>query len=249
MWRNVTLSMSPWQRLMVSLCCGLLGTLFASSLSLAQSDHGSGDHDSGAHAEVSVDADLSHDGHGADGHGADSHGEHGDGGHAAAGSTNPITLDPDLPIVTGIIFLILLAVLWKFAWGPIVEALDSREKTLADQLAEAKANHEKSQQLLAEHESRIAGATAEVKQLLDDARKDADSQKQQILESAQAAASAEKDRAVREIDAAKNAALQEMAKNSVDTAVSLAGRIVQRQLNDEDHSNLINDAMRQFNEN
>ena len=62
--------------------------------------------------------------------------------------------------------------------------------------------------MLADHESRLAGAAAEVKQLLDQARRDADVQKQQILETAQAAAAAEKDRAVREIHAAKNAALR-----------------------------------------
>ena len=195
-------------------------------------------------AEVASENDL-HAGDHADDHGHDdAHGGHDS--HGDAGSTNPTTLDPDLPIVTGIIFLILLAVLWKFAWGPIVEALDTRERSVADQLAEAKANQEKSQQLLAEHEAKLATTAAEVKSMLDQARKDADAQKQQIMESAQAAASAEKDRAVREIDAAKNAALQDMAKKSVDTAVNLAGQIVKRQLSQDDHSNLIGDAMRQF---
>ena len=194
-------------------------------------------------AEVTSESELHGDAHGDDGHG-DAHGAHD--AHGDAGSTNPTTLDPDLPIVTGIIFLILLAVLWKFAWGPIVEALDTREKSVAEQLAEAKANQEKSQQLLAEHEAKLASTAAEVKSMLDQARKDADAQKQQIVESAQAAATAEKDRAVREIDAAKNAALQDMAKKSVDTAVNLAGQIVKRQLSHDDHSNLIGDAMRQF---
>ena len=93
-----------------------------------------------------------------------------------------------------------------------MQALDKRERTVADQLEEAKRNQEEARRLLAEHETRLAGAATEVKQLLDQARRDADVQKQQILESAQAAATAEKDRAVREIHAAKNVALQELAQ-------------------------------------
>ena len=168
---------------------------------------------------------------------------HGDG---EAGGINPVTFDPDLAIVTAIIFLVLLAVLWKFAWGPIVQALDKREHTVAEQLADAKRSQDEAKRLLVEHEQRMAGTAAEVKQLLDQARRDAEIQKQQILETAQAAAVAEKDRAVREIDAAKNAALSALAKKSVDTAVDLAGQIVRRQLNADDHSQLIGDALQQF---
>jgi F-type H+-transporting ATPase subunit b len=180
--------------------------------------------------------------HEADSHGA-AHGGEGEEGH---GSMNPVTFDPDLAIVTAIIFLVLLAVLWKFAWGPIVQALDKRERTIADQLAEAQRNQDEAKRLLAEHETRLVGAAAEVKQLIDQARRDADIQKQQILESAQAAAAAEKDRAVREIHAAKNEALHDLAKKSVDTAVDLAGQIVRRQLSADDHSQLIGDALQQF---
>jgi F-type H+-transporting ATPase subunit b len=178
-----------------------------------------------------------------------------DGGHAptggdahgaAAAGSPPITLDPDLAIVTAIIFLLLLAILGKFAWRPIVSAIDRREKAVADQLATALRNQEESKRLMAEHERRLSSAATEVKQLLDQARRDAESQKQQILESAQAAAAAEKDRAVREIHAAKNAALQDLAQRSVDTAVELAGNIVRRQLKPEDHAQLVGDALKQF---
>jgi F-type H+-transporting ATPase subunit b len=182
-----------------------------------------------------------------DAHGAnEAHAAEAEHGAAGGGSLNPVTLDPDLAIVTAIIFLLLLAVLWKFAWGPVIQALDKRERTVADQLAEAKRSQEESRRLLAEHEAKLAGAAAEVKQLLDQARRDADAHKQQIVESAQAAAMAEKDRAVREIHAAKQEALHELAQKSVATAVDLAGQIVHRQLSPDDHSRLIGDALQQF---
>ena len=57
----------------------------------------------------------------------------------AAHKPNVMTFDPDLAIFTAIVFLMLLAVLWKFAWGPISEALDRREGIIASQIEEASA--------------------------------------------------------------------------------------------------------------
>ena len=171
---------------------------------------------------------------------------HGDEANASHGNTHPLSLDPDLAIVTAIIFGLLLLILGKFAWGPIRQALDDRENYVATQLDEAKQRHEDAQRLLKEHEQKLAGATDEVRALLDQARKEADMQKQAILGEAQKAAAAEKDRALREISAAKNEALQDLADKSVGTAVDLAGRIVGRQLDNKDHANLIEDALKQF---
>jgi F-type H+-transporting ATPase subunit b len=166
-----------------------------------------------------------------------------EGGHGA--SPNPLAISPDLAIFTAIVFLVLLAVLWKFAWGPIAEALDQREHGIAGQIEEAKRSNEDAKRLLAEHQTRLDGATEEVKGLLDQARRDAESQKQQIVTEAQQAAQAEKDRAVREIGLAKDQALQELAERSVDTAVNLAGQIVRRQLTADDHVDLIKNALPQ----
>ena len=92
----------------------------------------------------------------------------------------------------------------------------------------------------------MGGGGGRVKQLLDEGRRDAEQQKQQIIEEAQTAAQSEKQRALREIDAAKTAALQDLARSSVDTAVDLAGKIVQRQLSPHDHARLINEALQRF---
>ena len=167
-------------------------------------------------------------------------------GGGSHGSTNPIAVGPDLAIFTGIIFLLLLMILSKFAWGPISEALQNREEGLLTQLEEAKRSNEEAQRLLAEHQSQLDGAADEVRSLIEQAKREAETQKDGILAEAQAAAKSEKDRAVREIDAAKNLALKDLAEKSVDTAVGLAGRIVRKQLSADDHAQLIQDALGQF---
>ena len=129
---------------------------------------------------------------------------------------------------------------------PIAEALDQREHGIAGQIDEANRSNEEAKRLLAEHQSRLDGARDEVKGLLEQARRDAESQKQQIVIEAQQAAQAEKERAVREIGLAKNQALQDLAERSVDTAVNLAGQIVRRQLTPDDHADLIKSALPQL---
>ena len=214
-----------------------------------------GQADAADNAEVTSEQDVSADGHsGAGTHAAEGHAEHGhsDQAHSADAHgdhgevPSPISVDPDLAIVTAVIFLGLLAVLWKFAWKPIIEAIDAREDKMASDLAAASKANEESKRLLAAHEAKLAEAAAEVRQLLDGARKDADAHREKVLAEAQAAAQSEKDRAVREIESAKNVALQDVAEKSVDTAVALAGKIVKRQLSAQDHSQLIGEALEKF---
>ena len=199
------------------------------------------------HAAEVADADGVHAADAAgDSHGEDGQTEHGDSHGEGHVNTNPLSIDPDLAIVTAVIFALLMAVLWKFAWGPISQALEQREKSVADSIAEAQQQNDEAKRLLAEHQAQLTNAAAEVRQMLDDAKRDAETQKQAILAEAQDAASAEKDRAIREIGSAKNAALQSLAEKSVDTAVGLAGKIVGRQLSSEDHSQLINETLQNF---
>lgn len=163
-----------------------------------------------------------------------------------AGTPDPLSVDPDLAIWTFVVFVILLVVLKKFAWGPILQALDRREAAVAEHIAQAERNHEEARRLLAEYEQRLASAANEVRELLDEARRDAEHTKQQILVEAKAAADAEKARALRDIDTAADAAMESLAERSAELAIELAGKIVQAQLSKDDHARLIREAMAKF---
>jgi F-type H+-transporting ATPase subunit b len=165
--------------------------------------------------------------------------------HASA-STDPMSFDPDLAIFTFIVFLILLVVLRKFAWGPIMTALERREHNIAKHISQAERNHEQARQLLAEYEQKLAGAANEVRELLEEARRDAEATKQAILAEARQGAEAEKARALRDIESATDAALESLARRGSELAVELAGKIVQAKLTAEDHDRLIQDALAKF---
>lgn len=187
--------------------------------------------------------------HGGDGDHGDDHGHNPhDLGHAAASAQleDPSEYKYDLSIYTFVVFVLLLLILLKFAWGPIVAGLDKREESISGQIDEARRMNEEARAHLKEHEALLAGAAAEVRDLLEQGKRDADQQKQQIIADAQAAAKAEKDRSLAEIRAAKNQALTDLAERSVDTAVSLAGKIVRQKLTPDDHAKLIQEALAEF---
>ena len=103
------------------------------------------------------------------GEGGDSHGEAGEGAHGGHGvghdgvSTSVSEFQTDLAIYTFIVFLGLVGLLAKFAWGPISSGLDKREEGIRQNIADAEEIREKSAAALAEHEAKLAAVQEEVK--------------------------------------------------------------------------------------
>ena len=168
--------------------------------------------------------------------------------HGNASSTLTSLVDPrfDMSIYSFVVFLLLLAVLYKFAWGPIAAALEQREETILRQIEEARLASERAAQQLKEYEARLAAATDEARQIVSHARKDAEVAKDNIVAEARDAAAKERDRAVADITAAKNQALDEIANRSVKTAVALASNIIRREVRPQDHEALIGEAINEF---
>ncbi len=200
---------------------GYVSPVLAQGVADVQDTHDAGSHEAGDHAGE-----------------ADHGGSH--------GNTNPLSIDPDLAIVTAIIFLLLLLVLTKFAWRPIISGLDKREHHVAQQLDEAERRNREAEEMLQKYQAQLAQASGDVKQMLEDARRSAESHREQELARTQEAVKRERERAVAEIDAAKNRALQEVAGKAADSAISLAGRIVRRELKKDDHVALVTEAINQF---
>ena len=86
--------------------------------------------------------------------------------HAPRG---PLSVEPGLMIWTVLVFVILLAILRKFAWPALLGAVEARERALEEQLAEAERNHAEAAQLLAQHERLLAEGRAAAHGLLAEA--------------------------------------------------------------------------------
>jgi F-type H+-transporting ATPase subunit b len=159
---------------------------------------------------------------------------------------DPLVFDADLALWTLIIFLGMMFVLGRYAWKPLIQGLNNREENIAKKIEDADKAHDHAQANLRQYEEKLASVTDEAKAVLDEAKKDAVAVKDRIMAEAQEEAQRIRDRALGEIEAAKNAAVRELAEKSVDSAVSLAGSIVGRSLDKQDHDKLIEDSISSF---
>jgi len=180
-------------------------------------------------------------------HGAESdHGEeptgHGE-QQTAASDPNPLAIDPDLALWTLGIFALLMFLLSKFAWPAISTALVERERRIESNIAEAEAKHEESKQLLAQHGAKLAGAADQVRELLEEARRDAEHTKAEIVAEAKQAADQERDRAIRDVERAADNAMKNLAQSSANLAVDLAGKVVRQNITAEQQAELVREAL------
>ena len=168
-------------------------------------------------------------------------------GHAAEeGKANPMEPQPALALWTVVVFLGLLFLLTKYAWKPLSEALHHREEHLEHCLLQSEKARNESEQLLAEHRRLMAQADDRVKALLDKAQKDAQQSGEQIIKAAQAEAEAARERAQREIATARDQALAEIWSQTANIAVSVAGRVLSKDLSSDEHRRLLDLAIREL---
>jgi F-type H+-transporting ATPase subunit b len=177
---------------------------------------------------------------------AEGHASHIGEAHAGPMLEDPTELRADLAFWNLVVFLILLAILYKFAWGPISAGLEKRERRIAENIEAAERSGEEARRMMAQYQAKIASAADEVRAMLDEARRDAEHTKQEIVAEAKTAAAAEHDRQIREIRTATDSALKQLAESSANLAVDLAGKIIRQKLNPQDHQKLIREAVEKF---
>jgi len=165
---------------------------------------------------------------------------------ASNNSVNPLTIDPDLAWFTLVVFVLLLLVLTKFAWKPLMTGLEQRERTIANMIDEAKRNNEEAAARLQDYERKLSEAATEAHEVIVQARRDGVAAGEKLLEEARASADRERQRALADIETAKNAAVQQIADQSATLAFSLARKLIHRELRPEDHSALIRESLEQF---
>jgi F-type H+-transporting ATPase subunit b len=149
----------------------------------------------------------------------------------------------DLAIWTIVIFVLLLLVLKKFAWGPMLDGLHQREQSIRSAVDEAKHAREETARVTAEFKAKMAEAYAEIPKLMDQARKDAQHLAEEMRTKAQADIQADRQRLRREIELALEQALKEIYDQAAQLATLISAKAIQRSLTPEDHRRLVDQAM------
>lgn len=144
---------------------------------------------------------------------------------------------------TVLIFVLVLVVLGKFAWGPILSTLQTRESFIHEALAKAKRDRDEAEARLKQYEERLAGARAEATAIVEEGRRDAEVVKRKIEAAAKVEADKMIDRARREIQIATVTATRELYDLSARLATDMAARVIGRELSAKDHERLIAEAI------
>ena len=144
-----------------------------------------------------------------------------------------------LSVWTTFVFLPVLAILWKFAWGPILEMVQAREDGIQGTLDQAANERDEAAKLLAEHRQQMADARRQAQQMIAEGKEAGERVRQGIEEKARIEGDAMIERARESIEREKDAALGELRKEAVDLALAAAAKLLQESLDEEKDRELI----------
>jgi F-type H+-transporting ATPase subunit b len=177
------------------------------------------------------------------------------GGHRSAsapeeGGDNPFSGPGayilDLAIWTVVIFLLLLFVLGKFAWKPMLAGLQKREENIRSALADAKSAHDEAKRIQADLQKQLVAANDQVRTILDEGRRAAQQLRESEMAKTVAEIQAERDRLQREIEMQTNQALQRIWNQAAELATLAAAKALGRGITDSGHRKLIDEALNEI---
>jgi len=154
--------------------------------------------------------------------------------------------DPGLYIWTIVTFLALVALLAKFAWRPLLEALEKRQESIRKSLDDALKAKQELERLHVESQKILAAARTEADQILSNTRSDANRFREELKQKAQAEAAGIVKNAERQIELETARAIQHIRTEAVDLSVAIASKLLERNVTKEDNERLIEETFKQI---
>jgi F-type H+-transporting ATPase subunit b len=160
---------------------------------------------------------------------------------------NPLVqVDPGLFIWTIVTFLVLLTLLAKFAWRPLLQSLEARQETITKSLADAEKARQELERLNQESAQIIRQARIDAESIIGAGRADAERLRGELREKARAEAEGIIKNAERQIQLETARALQDIRREAADISVAIASKLIRRNLTKEDNEKLIDEALKQL---
>lgn len=160
---------------------------------------------------------------------------------------NPLVQpDPGLYIWTIATFLVLLALLARFAWRPLLEALDRRQEAIRKSLDDAQQAKQELERVHADAARLLAEARTEADAIVSRTRVDAGRVRDELKEKAQAEAASLLRNAERQIQLETARAVQQIRREAVDLSIAIASRLLERQISREDNERLIEETFQEL---
>ena len=148
-------------------------------------------------------------------------------------------------IVTVITFAILLALLKKFAWGPLKEVMDKRERDINRDIDEAEEAKLNAQKLEEENKKTLKQTQDEVQRILEDARVQARKQHEEIIHEANIRANGMIETAQSEINSEKERALADINNQVSELSVLIASKVLKKEISEQDQKELVDKYLKE----
>ena len=144
---------------------------------------------------------------------------------------------------TVLTFVLLLVVLKKVAWGPILDALDARENEIKDALNAAEKAREEAEQVSSDYEDSIRKAQAEAQQIISDAKTAGEKVKLDLETVANKKADEIIEKAKAQIDTERVRVISEIKTVAIEISLSAAAKVIEKNLDSDDNRKLVNEAL------
>ncbi len=159
------------------------------------------------------------------------------------GKVNLLSPNGGLMFWTLLIFIVLLIVLSRFAFKPLVAAVEAREAALEAAINKAQQDREAASKLLAEQVAQLEAARAEAQKYIADGRATSEKLKASMLEDTRAQQQEMIERAKRDIENEKQRAISDLRREAVDLALAGAGKLIAKNLDDAGNRKLVEDFL------
>ena len=157
---------------------------------------------------------------------------------------NPLVRpDPGLFIWTILTFLVLLALLTKYAWKPLLAALQARQDRIRESLEGARAASDEMERVRRESAEIMRQARIEADAIISSSRTDGERVREEIKQKARAEAASILVAAERRIELEASRAREQVRRDAADLSIMIASRILRRNLSPEDNRVLIDEVI------
>jgi F-type H+-transporting ATPase subunit b len=164
---------------------------------------------------------------------------------AAKDKSSNFLVSPDVGLMlwTLLVFFVTLYLLRRFAFPPIMAALEKRQHLIEESIDSAQRTKDEAQELLAEYRERLTEARAQAEEIVARARKNGEAAERQSLEQARELREEQLEQARKDIQAETQRALQEIRKEVADLTVAATERVTRKTLNEDDQRRLVEEAL------
>ena len=142
-----------------------------------------------------------------------------------------------------ITFLLLLVVLKKVAWGPILSALESREEEIKNALSAAEKAKEEAEKVSSDYEQSMKDAQIKAQKIISDSKTAAEKVKADIEKMAEEKAESMLTNAKEQINAEKENAINDIRDIAIDLSIDIASKVIEKNIDSEENRRLVEEAM------